>query len=83
MAPISAAILLAAAAAALMAVALQLSVAAAVAASPPAPVGRPGCSTTCGNVSVPYPFGFGPSRCYCVTGAGDHTPEEEDIEREA
>jgi len=41
------------------------------------------CNTTCGNMSVPYPFGFGPSRCYCVTGAGDHTPEEEDIEREA
>jgi len=64
--------------------ALQLS-AVAAAATPPAraSIGLPGCNTTCGNMSVPYPFGFGPSRCYCVTGAGDHTPEEEDIEREA
>ncbi|PUZ44025.1 hypothetical protein GQ55_8G055100 [Panicum hallii var. hallii] len=31
----------------------------------PAPNGLPDCNiTTCGNVSVPYPFGFGPSHCY-------------------
>ncbi|PVH33732.1 hypothetical protein PAHAL_8G056200 [Panicum hallii] len=31
----------------------------------PAPNGLPDCNiTSCGNVSVPYPFGFGPSHCY-------------------
>ena len=29
----------------------------------PAPVGKPNCSTTCGSVSVPYPFGISPG-CY-------------------
>jgi hypothetical protein len=54
-----AAVVLPAAAVALMAIALQLSAAAAT-----APIGQPGCNTTCGEVSVPYPFGYGPSRCY-------------------
>ncbi|OEL12696.1 Wall-associated receptor kinase 5 [Dichanthelium oligosanthes] len=63
MAPTSAAALLTAAAAALMVMAaLQLL---AAAAPPRAPIGLPtNCSTTCGNVTVPYPFGLGPSRCY-------------------
>lgn len=27
-------------------------------------IGQPGCSTTCGDVRVPYPFGLGPSHCF-------------------
>ncbi|CAL4989051.1 unnamed protein product [Urochloa decumbens] len=33
-------------------------------AAAPAQVGLPNCSTTCGGVRVPYPFGFGPPHCY-------------------
>ncbi|TVU10473.1 hypothetical protein EJB05_44007, partial [Eragrostis curvula] len=29
-----------------------------------APIGLPNCNTACGDVHVPYPFGFGHSRCY-------------------
>ncbi|CAL4889221.1 unnamed protein product [Urochloa decumbens] len=36
---------------------------AAAAATPPAAIGLPNCNTTCGNVRVPYPFGFEPG-CY-------------------
>lgn len=60
MAPTTA-VLFAAAVVTLLAMALQLVQAAAV---PPGPIGKPGCNTTCGNVSVAYPFGFGPSHCY-------------------
>ncbi|KAJ1270687.1 hypothetical protein BS78_06G070900 [Paspalum vaginatum] len=42
---------------------LQLS-AAELPLSAPAQVGLPGCNTSCGGVQVPYPFGFGPARCY-------------------
>nr|CAB3491157.1 unnamed protein product [Digitaria exilis] len=28
------------------------------------PPGQPNWDTNCGDVSVPYPFGFGPSTCY-------------------
>lgn len=31
-------------------------------------IGMPGCETSCGNMSVPYPFGMGPSYCYHSPG---------------
>uniref|UniRef100_A0A453GVS6 Wall-associated receptor kinase galacturonan-binding domain-containing protein n=2 Tax=Aegilops tauschii subsp. strangulata TaxID=200361 RepID=A0A453GVS6_AEGTS len=32
--------------------------------SPAEAQGMPDCDITCGNMSVPYPFGMGPARCY-------------------
>ncbi|CAO2041946.1 unnamed protein product [Urochloa humidicola] len=49
-----------AAAVALLTMALKLT---AAGAPPPAPIGLPNCSTTCGDVQVPYPFGISPG-CY-------------------
>nr|CAB3491171.1 unnamed protein product [Digitaria exilis] len=69
-----------AAVAALMAMALMPSAAAAQPQAPP--IGLDGCLTACGDVSVPYPFGFGHSgntTCYwpglnltCDTSQGGH-----------
>ncbi|XP_044321049.1 wall-associated receptor kinase 3-like [Triticum aestivum] len=57
----------------LMAATLLLLLLPALAATAPAPaaapmIGMPDCDTTCGNVSVPYPFGVGPPRCYHSPG---------------
>ncbi|VAH96221.1 unnamed protein product [Triticum turgidum subsp. durum] len=43
---------------------LLISATAAAAGPPRMKIGMPGCNTTCGNVSVPYPFGMGPKSCY-------------------
>ena len=46
------------------AVVLAIAAAAAESPAPAAPIGLADCDTSCGGVSVPYPFGFGPPRCY-------------------
>jgi hypothetical protein len=58
-----------AAVAAMVVVALVLPLSAEAAAPSPAPaIGMPNCSTSCGDTSVPYPFGMGPARCYHSPG---------------
>ncbi|KAF8684747.1 hypothetical protein HU200_044165 [Digitaria exilis] len=63
----AAAALLAAALTAMMAATSSQPSAAAAAPLPPlvapAPVALPNCTSTCGDVQVPYPFGLGPPRC--------------------
>ncbi|CAN6373228.1 unnamed protein product [Urochloa humidicola] len=63
MAPLAAS---AAALAALLLASSQLFSFAAAARPPPPPVGSPNstCTTTCGDMQVPYPFGLGPPHCY-------------------
>ncbi|KAK1606997.1 hypothetical protein QYE76_030670 [Lolium multiflorum] len=59
----------AAAAAMMIVVVFVLPLSAGAAAPPPAPaIGMPNCSTSCGDISVPYPFGMGPARCYHSPG---------------
>uniref|UniRef100_A0A8I6XSZ1 Protein kinase domain-containing protein n=2 Tax=Hordeum vulgare subsp. vulgare TaxID=112509 RepID=A0A8I6XSZ1_HORVV len=52
----------------LMMAAVLMSPLCCAAAPGPAAMGLPGCETRCGNVSVPYPFGMGPDRCYRSRG---------------
>uniref|UniRef100_A0ACD5ZF21 Uncharacterized protein n=1 Tax=Avena sativa TaxID=4498 RepID=A0ACD5ZF21_AVESA len=46
------------------AVLMSLLSAAGAAGAPMRAIGMPGCETSCGDVSVPYPFGMGSARCF-------------------